>query len=433
VIFLTVFIDLLGFGIVIPLLPRYAAFLQMTGRDRSLTPEEPVQSTSDDATSVGWRSELTPAQNAIIGLLMSSFSAMQFLFAPVWGRLSDRVGRRPVLILGLLSSALFYGLFAFATHIRSLPLLFLARIGAGVAGATIPTAQAYIADCTPPEERGRGMALIGAAFGIGFTFGPLLGSFWVSDDPAGSPSSAPGVVAAGLSFLAFCLAVVILPESLPPGSGSVERGWLNLAALRAGLRVPAIGSLLLVFFVATVAFAGFEGTLARLTRDGFGLSDRDNFFLFAYIGLLLSLSQGLFVRRMMLRLGELTLTVLGALLMTVGLAGLAVAAWQSSQAVLLAVLPIAVLGFASLTPSVQSLISRRSDPSIQGGVLGLAQSVSSLARILGPLLGNLLYGYRPAYTLHTLPYVLGAALMALALVLTLGLTRHDSVAPSPIR
>src|SRR3954468_1014314 len=178
-VFLVVFIDLLGFGIVLPLLPRYAdRLLEPAGVSRQLH---------------GW----------VIGGLLSVFSLMQFIFAPIWGRVSDRVGRRPILLIGLVGSVVFYGLFAVASELGAqghlalgLVLLFVARLGAGVAGATISTAQAVIADCTPPERRAHGMALIGAAFGIGFTFGPLLGyaSLWVPG------AAAPGAAAALLSL-----------------------------------------------------------------------------------------------------------------------------------------------------------------------------------------------------------------------------------------
>ncbi len=152
VLFLVVFIDLLGFGMVLPLLPNYAKQF--------------------DSHTAGW----------MIGLLMSIFSAMQFLFAPFWGMLSDRIGRRPVLMVGLLGSVISYALFAYASIEQSLVLLFISRIGAGIAGATIPTAQAYIADCTTLKGRTHGMALIGAAFGLGFTFGPLFGYFAVQNE-----------------------------------------------------------------------------------------------------------------------------------------------------------------------------------------------------------------------------------------------------------
>src|SRR5436190_7605047 len=190
VIFLTVFIDLLGFGMVLPLLPIYAK--------------------SFGVKEAGLE----------IGLLMSSFSAMTFIFAPVWGRASDRIGRRPVLIVGLVGSVGFYCLFGVATIFKSMALLFVARIGAGIAGATIPAAQAYIADITSLQNRAKGMALIGAAFGLGFTFGPLLGAAALISSGTGAVETSPwpGFVAAILSAIAAFLAVFLLPESLRPGS-----------------------------------------------------------------------------------------------------------------------------------------------------------------------------------------------------------------------
>ncbi len=213
IVFLVVFIDLLGFGIVLPLLPLYA--------DTLLKPLFP-----------GEHQEVV--HGVILGLLMSCFSLMQFLFAPIWGRISDRVGRRPILLLGLVGSVLFYLLFGIASDLghegwlfTSLVLLFVSRLGAGVAGATISTAQAVIADCTPPQERSRGMALIGAAFGIGFTFGPLVGFASLKFPRAG----APGYIAAGLSLVALLLAIRRLPETVSPDTRGLRRGWLDWKGL----------------------------------------------------------------------------------------------------------------------------------------------------------------------------------------------------------
>jgi DHA1 family tetracycline resistance protein-like MFS transporter len=383
VIFLTVFIDLLGFGIVLPLLPRYAKALE--------------------------------ASPATLGLLMSSFSAMQFLFSPLWGRLSDRVGRRPVLLIGLFSSCLFYGLFGVATMRGSLPLLFVSRIGAGIAGATIATAQAFIADSTSDKERGKGMALVGAAFGAGFTFGPLFGSIWVSSEPGAGPSPAPGFVASALSFAAFLFALLVLPESRRAGGPRTDTGWLNWSHWKS-LHMPSVGTLILTFFVATFAFANFEATLALLTTtEGFQFSDRGNFFLFAYIGFVLSLAQGVMVRRLMPVVGESRMASAGALLMIAGLGGIAWAAIESSEALLLGLMPLAIVGFACLTPSIQSLVSRRTSPAIQGEVLGLVQSAASMARIIGPICGNLLFGR----VSHAAPYLFAAAVMGIAFLLSL--------------
>ena len=163
---------------------------------------------------------------------MASFSLMQFLFAPLWGRLSDRIGRRPVLIVGLLGSVVFYALFGVASIQKSLLLLFVARIGAGIAGATISTAQAYIADTTTPQTRARGMALIGAAFGLGFTFGPLLAAAAIlGSGKEVSNSPWPGFVASGLSAVALLLAIFRLPESLQAGTLQDSTGNLQSEGL----------------------------------------------------------------------------------------------------------------------------------------------------------------------------------------------------------
>lgn len=224
-VFVVVFIDLLGFGIVLPLLPVYG--------DRFVRP-----SLGADAGSV--------VAGIALGLLMSSFSLMQFLFAPAWGRLSDRIGRRPVLLLGLLGSAGSYAVFGYASSLppetaalEALVLLFLSRAGAGIAGATISTAQAVIADSTAPEERRGGMALIGAAFGIGFTFGPLLGAgalYFAPETPW-----ATGALASVLSLAAFMFALVRLPETRVPGGHSAARKIFDSRAFFAVLSDPGVG------------------------------------------------------------------------------------------------------------------------------------------------------------------------------------------------
>ena len=413
IIFVTVFIDLLGFGIVLPILPRYAEHFQV--------------------------SKMT------LGLLMASFSAMQFLFAPIWGRISDRVGRRPILILGLAGSAIFYTLFGYATSLGVggqmlglgvVPWLFICRIGAGIAGATIPTAQAYIADVTGPQDRAKGMALIGAAFGIGFCFGPLLGAAFLPAEPepgsavhevsvaAGPatadpnpPSAVPGYLAGILSGLAMLSAIFLLPESVQPGTRADERHWLDVSSLKEAVARPAIGLVLLTIFLTTIAFGQFETTLSLLTKE-LGLPDKKNYLVFAYIGFVLALSQGMLVRRLLPRVGELLMSRAGTALMTGGLILIGVSAVVQSKPLLYAVVPIAVIGFSAVTPSLQALLSRHSAATQQGGILGLGQSISALARILGPAMGIPLNGVNVA-----LPYWVGAAIMALGIVLTLGLSR----------
>ncbi len=422
VIFLTVFIDLLGFGMVLPLLPIYAKTFFLDSHAHQTA--SAVAHTVTDAES-----------GAIIGLLMASFSAMQFVFAPIWGRLSDRIGRRPVLMIGLAGSVAFYTLFGLATIWENLTLLFIARIGAGIAGATIPTAQAYIADTTTLETRSKGMALIGAAFGLGFALGPLLGSVAVSlDAPAdGSvisqpadaatvtaevvekPSPGPGYVAAGLSAVALALAFFLLPESLKPDSTSAARRLFDMRAFSDAIKMPSIGPLLLTLFICILAFANFETTFSMLIsgkapKSPFHFDNRHVLYTFAYIGLVLSLAQGFLVRRLAGKVHESMMAGAGAVLEIVGFIGMIWAVRTGLIWELLIALTIIVCGFAMMMPSINSLISRRSDPKKQGGILGLSQSVSALARILGPLMGL------PLLNIWVLlPYCVAGGMMLLGL------------------
>jgi DHA1 family tetracycline resistance protein-like MFS transporter len=406
IVFLVVFIDLLGFGIVLPLLPLFG--------------EEYV-----DALIPGGKANR--AGGAILGLLMAAFSMMQFLFAPLWGRLSDRVGRRPVLLIGLVGSVVFYALLGYACMLPqtsaalALTLLFVARIGQGVSGATISTAQAVIADCTPPEKRKHGMALIGAAFGIGFTFGPLIGFLallWFPND-----HGAVGFTAAGLSFVALLLGLRLMPETRVPGVQTLEaRRWFDPAAFRSAFWNPAIGPVILTFFLASLGFASFEVTLSLLNEDALGLGKQSNFLIFAYVGLVLVVAQGFLYRRMAKNLTEPTLMAIGIVLMGAGvmsLGGISYAAstGNTGQHLLpwvMVVLPLAVTGFAFLTPSAQALISRRTSADRQGEILGLNQSASALARILGPIAGLSLYRLNDT---HMLPYLFGSGLLLLMLPL----------------
>ncbi len=411
IIFVTVFIDLLGFGIVLPLLPRYAKAF--------------------DAGK--WE----------LGALMASFSAMQFLFAPIWGRVSDRIGRRPIILLGLAGSTLSYALFGYASSLGGngqilglgiLSWLFITRIGAGIAGATIPTAQAYIADTTGRSDRTKGMALIGAAFGIGFTFGPLIGAMFVSSEQGGPPSPYAGYVAAGLSGAAFLWALLKLPESLKPGE-SVSAGESHLRNLGAAFKEATIGMVLLAIFLTTFAFAQFESTLSLLT-ESLGESDKDNFLLFAYVGLVLTLSQGMIIRRLATRMSPQNLALGGTAVMIVGLALIGLAGRNGSVGQLYWFLPIAVIGFSAVTPSLQSLLSLRTPSDRQGEVLGTGQSMSALARILGPIAGMRLFDAAHVEW----PYWMGAGLMLVGLVLVAKLrgdagtsssAESDSDQPSP--
>jgi MFS family permease len=370
------------------------------------------------------------------------------LFAPFWGRISDRVGRRPILLLGLSGSVVFYTLFGYALSLpaesarMALVLLFVARIGAGIAGATISTAQAVIADSTPPEKRKHGMAMIGAAFGIGFTFGPLFGYgslLWFEDH-----HEVIGYTAATLSLAALLLGIRLLPETRrwQTGAATLRRQILNLSALKWTLTSLAIGPVVLTFFLATLGFGAFEVTLALLLRDAMGFGLRPTLLVFAYVGFVLALTQGFLYRRLAKRVSEVTFMGVGILLMAVGVAGLGAISYfafagpisQPSANILFGAtgylalreansppmlwlflaLAAAVIGYAFLTPSAQALVSRRTEAERQGEVLGVNQSAASMARILGPIFGVTLY---KATITHLLPYIYGAALLLLMLPL----------------
>ncbi len=401
VIFLTVFIDLLGFGIVLPLLPLYA---DIFGTDPS---------------------------GFVIGMLMASFSIMQFIFAPIWGSISDRIGRRPVIIIGLTGSVVFYSMFAFAAWYQSLIWLFITRIGAGIAGATIPTAQAYIADTTTKENRSRGMALIGMAFGLGFTLGPLFAYFSVPNlappagvDPStvvlGDPGAGPGFVAAGLSAIALLLAIFLLPESHKPGSATEHsRKWFDIGAWKTAVSSRAMVFLLAGFFVCIFSFAAFETTLSMLIKGSktfadapFNFSFKQVCLTFALIGLMVAIVQGGIVRRLSKKISERNLAVSGAIIEVLGFGVLSWAVNVASVGWLFGALAIIVTGYSLMQPSLYSLISRWSDPTKQGRALGVSQSVSAMARIFGSALGIPML---KAFIL--LPYIAASGLMLLVAVL----------------
>lgn len=401
IVFATVCVDLLGFGLVMPLLPIY-------GREL-LKDYSPGQ------------------QGALLGVLMSCFSMMQFVFAPVWGRVSDRIGRRPVLLLSLAGSTFFYTVFGFATQQRSLLGMFLSRIGAGIAAATIPTAQAYIADATPREHRARGMALIGAAFGLGFTLGPLIGVAALAatgDDTAQlAVSPWPGYVASGLSALALLVALFKLPESPHAAVAGEARPHFDLASFRDALMIPSIGLLLLTGFLAVFSLADYEGTISlaiaeKLGMPGERLDLKTLLLVFACIGVVQCVIQGGLVRQLAKRMSDARLAVIGALLSIAGFALLALAMNPEIRGTAFLVLASAVeiAGVSFAFSAVPSLVSRRSDPAKQGAILGISESISSVARITGVPVGLMLFKSTIG---PPLSYWAAGGMMVAALVLVL--------------
>ncbi len=370
-IFLIVFIDLMGFGIVIPILPLY-----------------------------GERYHPSPAT---FGLLVMTFSLMQFIFSPILGRLSDRFGRRPILLISLAGTVVGYVLFAYQ---RSLAVLFLARIVDGISGGNISTAQAVIADITKPEERAKGMGLVGAAFGLGFIFGPAIGGRALAFGDSG-----PGLFAAGLSAIAFLLTAVALPETWPPEKRDTanhgHQPMFSVKRLIDALHHPQIGILLVIFFLTTFAFANFEGTFSLFLEKRLSYGPAEVANLFVYIGILAALIQGVLVGRIVKRFGERSLIVSGLILLIPGFLGLIAI---SSGRQLMALLPALALGTGLVNPSLSSLVSRLSADHEQGGILGVYQSMASLGRIAGPFWG--------VYSLEShgiaFPYMTAALVTALA-------------------
>lgn len=377
ILFLTVFIDLLGFGIVIPFTPMFA-----------------------ERTGVG------PLG---VGMILSVYSLSQFLFAPVLGRISDRVGRRPIIMLGLLGSSVGYLLYGFA---GSFLVLMASRAIHGACAATISTAQAYVADTTDDENRARGMGLIGAAFGLGFVLGPALGGIL-----GHSSLRTPVFFASALTFANFVFAATSLPESHRPDR-SIRLDIADLLAPILALPRQLLGHrlsrLFAIAFLLTFSLAALEATFALMVPAVYGYGAFGVGVMLAFAGLMQALAQGYLLGKIVARVGEARLVRFGLVAMIAGLAPMASSGSHLALGVMLAVLSVGY-GFAS--PSIASLISRSTASRHQGEVLGVNQSALSLARICGPIAGGLAYELiGPAA-----PYVGGAAVALLALALTSGI------------
>jgi len=403
VIFTTVFIDLVGFGIVIPVLPYFAEGSRFNAGPRT------------------------------IGILIASYSLMQLIFSPVLGRLSDKHGRRPVLFLSIIGTGIGFLILGFA---NTLWMLFLGRILDGITGGNISTAQAYIADITTPEERAKGMGLLGAAFGLGFIFGPAIGGV-LSQWGIGVPF----FFAAGLSFANAALLYFTLPETVTKDhpartSAARGRGWSQLIK---SLQQPRLGFVLSIYFLFIVAFSIMTTTFSLYTMFRFGYDAQHNGYLFAYVGLLAVIVQGGLIGKLVRRFGELPLVATGALFFAGSL--FAIPFVGPERGGLLALLVgggIFSLGNSLATPSLTTLASKSVGPAEQGGVLGVVQSVASLARAVGPALAAVLIhsavSYRGADGISHLmsdrslfvTFWTGAGIMFLAFLLALYFARRHA-------
>lgn len=364
IIFTTVLVDLIGFGMVIPLVGLY-------GRHYGATALQ-------------------------LSLLGGIFSILQFFFAPFWGALSDRIGRRPVILISLLGSTISYIIFGLAPNYG---WLLLSRAFGGIFAANISAAQAYIADVTPPEERARGMGLIGAAFGIGFTLGPPLGGIAA----AKLGLSAPGLIAASICGLNFLLAIFRLPESYPAearaaSAGRARRGWMPLpiAKLSQAARHPELWFLLMASFLFTFGFSNMEQTFSLLFQQKFSLETgeagyRTGMVLMAS-ALIGAVIQGGLIRRLVAVHGERKL-MLGGLCFN--LLAMAIFPFGPTYAsYFLIAIPVA-LGSALVNPSLRSLISRSVSSTEQGSMMGVSESLGSLARAAGPFFGLMTFSMDP--------------------------------------
>ena len=377
-IFLTVFIDLLGFGILIPILPSFS-----------------VKELHIDETA--------------IGIAIALYSFVQFLFNPILGKMSDKYGRKPVIVVCLFLNAMGYIVFSF-TH--SYILLLTSRVIAGIGGSSIGVAQAYIADVTTRENRSKGMGLIGAAFGLGFVFGPLIGGLLSEFGYA-----VTGYAAAGFSLLAFILTIFYLPESLKKDQNidqtqnQIRRKIFDFAAMKKILQKPDLAVLILLFFILTFSFANIYGTFALLGLKVYGFTDMQNGYMFGIVGLTSAIVQGGLIGRINKIMSKKLILMIGSLIIMVALAMIPYAGSFLGLAIVSVVLSY---GTGTFQPTVLSLISEVTSESEQGITLGINQSLSSFARVLGPLWG----GFAFEYLGYPFPFLTGAVFTFIIFLLT---------------
>ncbi len=362
-LFFTVFLDLVGFGLVVPYLPGVAR-------------------------NFG-------ASDLVATLLGAVYSLMQLFFVPFWGQLSDRVGRRPILLASTMASVIGFLILGSA---GSLGMLFVARIWNGIATSNISVAQAYIADVTTPENRAKGMGLIGASIGLGFVLGPVLGGQLVSISQTygilPEPGALPAYAGAALSGLNVLLAYFFLPESLPEEKrGTIKRRTspFDLGRYRIALAFPGTGVALLIHFAATLSFASMEQTFRLFTEDEFHMSDRSTGYVLGFVGLTLILVQGGLMRPLARVAAERTLVRVGLVIQVVGFAALACSPRLSGIGMLYASMGVIALGSALTNPSLSAFVSKCGDVKNQGVVLGVLQSAGAFARVCGPATGGVLY------------------------------------------
>ena len=371
---LTIFIDFTGFGLVIPLLPFWAERL--------------------GAGPVG------------VGLILTVYALAQFLCTPILGALSDRYGRRRVILISLCIEVISFALTGLAS---SLPTLLLARVIGGIGASNIGSAQAVVSDVTPPEKRAAGMGVIGAAIGMGFVVGPALGGIF-----AAHGSALPFWIALGLALVNALLVLLLLPETRGrQASASFRKGSPGVLFSSWGkvIRQREIASLVLVNLLYTLAFSGMEAVFALLTQRNFGWSATQNGYVFTYIGVIVVLMQGGLVRQLVGRWGERNLMLAGLVLLGLGLLMLT---WSTNLALLLLATGVLSLGDGAVTPTSSAMLSLLTPAGEQGEILGFSQGLGGLGRTLGPLIAGALFAIGPAA-----PFLAGTLFSFLAILVTL--------------
>ncbi len=375
---LTVFIDMVGFGIIIPMTPFWA--------------------------------ERFGASPALVTLLFATYSAFALVFSFVWGWVSDKWGRKPVLILSLMGSVMSFAWLGLAD---ALWMLFAARALGGVFGANIAVAQAYVADITPPEDRAKGMGMMGAAFGLGFTIGPAIGGVLAGPDAANPDFRTPFFVAAGISFIAVVVGIVFLREPERHAATSVPRGVIErFRGFAKVMSHPRIAWPIAVIVMMAFAMAGLESTYALWTERAHDWGPRETGYFFAYLGVLLVLIQGGLVRVAVKRFDEATCAPAATVAMTVGIGMIP---WCDTIWLVYLSGALIALGFGLGNPMLNALISKGAPGDIQGAVLGASQSAQSLCRILGPITAGALFSTFG----RDMPYYVGGAILVFATIAAL--------------
>lgn len=385
-IFITVFLDMLSFGMFIP----------------------DIQVRGEKLGAEGW----------MLGLMIATFSIAQFATAPILGRLSDRIGRRKILLFSTLLSAASFVAYGFAS---SLWLIFLSRMLGGIAAANVGVAYAYVADVTSAEDRSKGMGIVGAGFGLGFIFGPPLGLLCLH--LAGGQPGLLGAVGAVLAFVNFAYIALLLPE--PERKASTRDTAFTVANLLRAIGTPGLGLLLLLFFSYNFAFTNLESTYLLLAIHRFGMTQDQAGLVLVLVGVVMAVMQGILIRPLTKRFGEVALMRTGFLIVGPMLA-LVPFAWPWP----FHVVGVILLGIGSgmCTPSLGSLVSKSAPPDMQGGIFGVTQALGALARIIGPIVANSLF-----VKSHVLPYFLAGALMAVpALGAWFVRFRQDSANSEPL-